>query len=53
MKIFEVEIIQLDGRKTISVKGFVLSYELEAIKQKLGDINKYPVGKKLKIQVLV
>ena len=50
---YQVEIIELNGKKVLSVTGFVLSNELEAIKQKIGDINKYPVGKKLKVQVVV
>ena len=51
MKVYNVEIVKsISGGKTIQVDGLVLSAELKAIKEKLGDINKYPVGKKLKIK---
>ena len=51
MKTYQVEIIELNGKKVLSVDGFVLSNELDAIKQKIGDINKYPVGKRLNVKV--
>lgn len=51
MKTYQVEIVKSStGEKTIQINGFVLSAELKAIKEKLGDINKYPVGKRLKIK---
>lgn len=53
MKIYNVEIIELNGKKVISVDGFVLYNELQLIKQKVGDISKYSVGTKLKIKVAV
>lgn len=50
MKIYYVEIIESCGKKTIAIKGLILSAELKAIKEKLGDIDKYPIGKKLKVK---
>lgn len=51
MKTFVVEIIEHCGNRCISVSGFVLSSELKAIKEKLGDISKLPIGKKIKVKV--
>ena len=51
MKSYNVEIVaSVEGRKTIAIDGLVLSTELNKIKEKLGDLNKYPVGKKIKIK---
>ena len=51
MKTYHVEIVEsCSGGKTIAIKGLVLSAELKAIKEKLGDINKFPIGKKIKVK---
>lgn len=52
MERYEVEIVKgANGNKTIVVKGFVLSKELKAIKEKIGDVNQYRVGKKFVVYV--
>lgn len=52
MKTYNVEIVKsFNGGKTIAISGLILSAELKAIKEKLGDINKYPIGKKIKISI--
>lgn len=51
MKTYHVEIVEsCSGGKTIEIDGFVLSAELKRIKEKLGDISKYPIGKKIKVK---
>ena len=51
MKTYHIEIVESgNGGKTIAIDGLVLSAELKAIKEKLGDINKYPIGKKVKVK---
>lgn len=52
MRTYHVEIVASSNKngKTIAIEGLVLSAELKAIKEKLGDINKYPVGKKIKVK---
>lgn len=52
MKKYIVEIIKsCNGGKTIAVSGLVVSSELKAIKEKLGDIDKHPIGKKIAIYI--
>lgn len=52
MKIYRVEIVKsCNGGKTISISGFVVSSELKAIKEKLGNIDKYPIGKKITVYI--
>lgn len=51
MKTYHVEIIAgCNGSKTIAIKGLIIGSELKAIKEKLGDINQYPIGKKIKVK---
>jgi hypothetical protein len=51
MKTYNVEIVEArNGGKTIAIEGLVLSAELKLIKEKLGDISKYSVGKKIKVK---
>ena len=52
MKSYQIEIVKsCNGEKTIQVSGLILSAELKAIKEKLGDINNYPIGKKIKVRI--
>ena len=52
MKKYYVEIIKsCNGGKTIAISGFVIGSELKAIKEKLGDIDKYPIGKKITVYI--
>ena len=51
MKKYRIEIIELDGKKVLSIGGFVLYDELQAIKKKVGDIDKYPIGKKITVKI--
>lgn len=48
---YEVYIEELDGKKVISVMGFVLSKEMDIIRKKIGDVNKLPIGKKFVIYI--
>lgn len=51
MKTYNVKIVKsISGGKTIQIDGLILSAELKAIKEKLGDISKLPIGKEIKIK---
>ena len=39
------------GGKTIAIKGLVGGRELKIIKNKIGDVNKYPIGKSFVISI--
>lgn len=51
MKEFYITIEKHDGQRLLTVSGFVLSAELAAIKEKIGDINKLPLNKKIKVKI--
>ena len=43
--------ICIEKNNTFSVKGYINGIELKAIKEKLGNIEKYPIGKKIKVYI--
>ena len=51
MRTYKVEIVKsCNEGKAISIEGLVLSRDLKVIREKLGDISKYPIGKKFKVK---
>lgn len=51
MKTYTVTVEMHDGKKQLVIDGLILSKELDDIKRKLGDIEKLPVDKKIKVRV--
>ena len=51
MKTYLIEIVKHNGKKTFTISGFVLSAELNKIKEKIGDVNKYRVGQKFTVAI--
>ena len=51
MKTYKIEIIQSNNKKYLAIDCFILSEDLQKIKDKLGNIEQYPVGKKRTIKI--
>ena len=51
MKTYTIEIIILNGQRVLTIHGFVLSRDKELIKKHIGDINRLPLNKKIKVTV--
>lgn len=51
MKTFIIEIIILNRRRVLTIQGLVLSKDKALIEEHIGDINRLPLNKKIKINI--